>query len=71
MKQAELSRRVFLYLIEKYNLSPSVILHSLYAHSGNVAQCEEYLSDPTKPIPWNLADDHLILTDSNVSRIIE
>lgn len=71
LKQAELSRRVFLYLIEKYNLSPSIILHSLYLHSGNVEACEAYLSDPTQTTPWTLEDDHLILTDAEVGGIIQ
>ena len=71
LKQAELSRRVFLYLIEKYNLAPSIILHSLYLHSGNVEACEAYLSDPTQTTPWTLEDDHLILTDADVAGIIE
>ena len=71
IKKAELSRRVFLYLIEKYNLAPSVILHSLYLHSGNVAACEAYLSDAKIPAPWTLDEDQLILTDSDCSEIIE
>ena len=70
IKQAELSRRVFLYLIEKYNLSPSVILHSLYINSGNVEDCEVYLSNPKISSPWTLEEDHLILTDSDCSEII-
>lgn len=70
LKQAELSRRVFLHLIEKYNLSPSVILNALYFHSGRVADCEAFLSDPTRPAPWTLEDDQLILNDADVSRII-
>ena len=70
-KQAELSRRIFLYLIEKYNLSPSIILHSLYLHSGNVEACEAYLSNPKLPAPWTLDEDHLILTDAEVGGIIE
>ena len=70
IKQAELSRRVFLYLIEKYNLAPSVILHSLYVNSGNVDDCELYLSNVKVSIPWTLEEDHLILTDSDCSEII-
>ena len=71
IQQAELSRRVFLYLIEKYNLAPSIILHSLYLHSGNVSACEAYLSDPKIPAPWSLEEDSLILTDADCSEIIE
>lgn len=70
IKQAELSRRVFLYLIEKYNLAPSVILHSLYVNSGNVDDCELYLSNVKVSMPWTLEEDHLILTDSDCSEII-
>lgn len=70
LKQAELSRRVFLYLIEKYNLSPSVILHSLYVTSGNVSACERYLSDAKMTAPWSLEEDHLILTDADVTKVI-
>lgn len=70
IKQAELSRRVFLYLIEKYNLAPSVILHSLYVNSGNVDDCELYLSNAKVSMPWTLEEDHLILTDSDCSEII-
>lgn len=70
IKQAELSRRVFLYLIEKYNLTPSVILHSLYIHSGDVAACESYLSDYSLTAPWSLKEDKLILTDSDCTEII-
>lgn len=70
LKQAEQSRRVFLYLIEKYNLSPSVILHSLYLNSGNVAACEAYLSNPKIAAPWSMEEDHLILTDADVTEII-
>lgn len=72
VKQAELTRRLFLHLIEKYNLSPSVILHALYLHSGNVDACEKYLSDPEIEADslWSLDEDHLILTDSDVSQII-
>lgn len=71
LKQAELSRRVFLYLIEKYNLAPAVILHSLYINSGNVDACEAYLSNPKISTPWTLDQDHLILTDSDCSQIIK
>lgn len=74
IKQAELSRRVFLYLIEKYNLAPSVILYSLYIHSGNVAACESYLSNPNRTnntASWSLKEDKLILTDSDCTEIIE
>jgi hypothetical protein len=70
IKQAELSRRVFLYLIEKYNLAPSVILHSLYINSGNVDDCELYLSNSKILSPWTLEEDHLILTDSDCNEII-
>lgn len=70
IKQAELSRRVFLYLIEKYNLAPSVVLHSLYINSGDVDACEAYLSDAQIKAPWSLEEDHLILTDSDCSQII-
>lgn len=70
LKQAELSRRVFLYLIEKYNLAPAVILHSLYVNSGDVDACEAYLSDPKISAPWTLDEDHLILTDADCSTII-
>ena len=71
IKQAELSRRVFLYLIDKYNLSPAVVLHSLYLHSGNVSACEAYLSDPQIPAPWSLDEDQLILTDADCTEIID
>lgn len=71
IKQAELSRRVFLYLIEKYNLAPAVILHSLYLHSGNVAACEAYLSDFLIPPAWSLDEDQIILTDADCSEIIQ
>lgn len=71
IEQAQISRRVFLYLIEKYNLAPSVILHSLYLHSGSVSACEAYLSDFKIPAAWTLSEDQIILTDSDCSEIIE
>lgn len=70
LKEAELAKRILLFLIEKYNLPPPVIVHALYVNSGDVDATIEYLENPLYDQHWASHEDSEILLEGNMDDII-
>jgi hypothetical protein len=71
LKEAELAKRIVLFLIEKYNLTPAVVVHALYANSGDVNSTIEYLENPSFNDQWTGAEDAEILIQGDMDDIIQ
>ena len=71
LKEAELAKRVLLFLIEKYNLPPPVIVYALYVNSGDVDATIEFLENPCFNEYWTANEDTEILVQGDMDEIIQ
>lgn len=71
LKEAELAKRVLLFLIEKYNLPPAVIAHALFVNSGDVDATVEYLENPSFSGQWTSREDWEVLQQGDMDEIIQ